>query len=394
MSGFVSALSTASEAVSAIASLAFGATGGVVLGQFVFSGFEVPKYISIPGNQAMTVHKLPGGERVIDVLGDDPGDISWSGCMIDGDPWTRAQELEQMRSLGDPLPLQWGQFFYTVVIRSFAAKTLYSRVNYEISCTVLQNEATAPTQQDPPASSVVQGGATGALSAVSGALQQAATLIHSGLSVVSSVAGQVSSLANAVGVSIPFLGEAQEAIGMANGFASQLSSVSAAGFSLANTTAALAAGAAASYGGSAAMGDVMSGVSADAPSGDLVGSADDLQTATYAAGAQAQMQQAGDYSGSAAVSLSSDTGTDPATTVADTAPSSYSDPSPLANSGPPNSAMSYTANQVNTSGDPTQSLYMSKSITYDSTGAATVTYSPQPAVPGQLTAADAKAAGF
>jgi hypothetical protein len=64
MSGTVLAtFSSAVEAVNAIASLAFGATGGVVLGDFVFAGFEVPAQITFGGKQAMTVHKLPDGPR-------------------------------------------------------------------------------------------------------------------------------------------------------------------------------------------------------------------------------------------------------------------------------------------------------------------------------------------
>ena len=149
MAGVIAALSIAAEAISAIASFAFGASGGVVLGDFYFSGFEVPEQIKIGGSQSMTVHKLVGGERVIDMMGDDPADISWSGLMMDGNPQDRAQQLEYMRASGEPLPLQWGPFFYTVVIHSVNCEILYSRVKYDISCTVLRNEATANGFDDP-----------------------------------------------------------------------------------------------------------------------------------------------------------------------------------------------------------------------------------------------------
>ena len=140
----ISTLTSGAEAVTGLTNMLFGGSGAITLEQIVFQGFEVPEYISIGGQQQMTVHKLVGGERVIDVLGDDPADISWSGTFMDNNPWDKVQELEHLRSVGDPLGLQWGKFFYTVVLRSFSARTLYGRATYEISCAVLRNEATAP----------------------------------------------------------------------------------------------------------------------------------------------------------------------------------------------------------------------------------------------------------
>jgi hypothetical protein len=206
MSGFISSLPSLSDAISAISSFAFGSTGGVVLGDFAFGGFEVPETISIPGNQAMTVHKLPGGERVIDVLGDDPGEISWSGIIIDGDPASRAQQLETMRAAGAPLPLQWGTFFYTVVIRSFQAKVMYSRVGYDISCTVLQNEATAQQASDPSLTDAVGGDIGSALASAPAALSSALATAQTG----------VAALGRLIPGS-PLLAQASATLGAANG---------------------------------------------------------------------------------------------------------------------------------------------------------------------------------
>lgn len=151
------------EAASAINALEFGATGGVVLGDFSFSGFEVPAQINFGGKQAMTVHHLPGGERVVDLLGSDDRSLDWSGTFInstgvdivdfsldigDHNPAARARRLDQMRADGQQLPLVWGDFFYTVIIDSFEAETRYEHVAYRISCFVLRNEATAPATID------------------------------------------------------------------------------------------------------------------------------------------------------------------------------------------------------------------------------------------------------
>jgi hypothetical protein len=145
----LAAFSSGLEAVNALVSLDFGATGGVVLGDFDFQGFEVPAQITFGGKQAMTVHKLPGGERIVDLMGPDEAMIEWSGTFIGdqfdaSDPALRAQYLDQLRADGNPLPLVWGQFYYTVIIADFTADTRYAMVPYKISCLVLRNEATAP----------------------------------------------------------------------------------------------------------------------------------------------------------------------------------------------------------------------------------------------------------
>jgi hypothetical protein len=159
MSGGIAFISAATEAVNVVNALEFGSTGGVILGDFVFSGFEVPAQISFSLSQAMTVHKLVGGERKIDLMGPDDGDISWSGTFInstgvnlisagldrgDYDPQRRSLLLEQMAAAGRPLPLQWGNFYYTVFIRNVSFDTRYEHVPYRISCIVLRNEATVP----------------------------------------------------------------------------------------------------------------------------------------------------------------------------------------------------------------------------------------------------------
>lgn len=156
MSGALAAFESGIEATNSIGSLAFGATGGVVLGDFSFDGFEVPAYVTFGGKQQMTVHRLVGGERVVDLLGPDESNITWAGTFLDNDPAARAQQLDQMRAAGDPLPLVWGEFYYSVVIESFTADTRYYQVPYRITCLVLRNEATAPagSQQDDLTSAV------------------------------------------------------------------------------------------------------------------------------------------------------------------------------------------------------------------------------------------------
>ena len=116
----------------------------LLLGPVVFTDFEVPCGINFGGKQRMAVHRLPGGARVIDVLGRDDTDISFSGIFCGDNATLRARLLDEMRALGALLPLTWDVFFYTVVISQFQADYATSNwIPYKITCTVLRDEASA-----------------------------------------------------------------------------------------------------------------------------------------------------------------------------------------------------------------------------------------------------------
>lgn len=114
----------------------------LVLGPVAFSDFEIPERIQFGGAQRLAVHKLPGGQRVIDALGRDDCEITWCGIFAGPDATERARLLDLLRAQGALLPLTWDVFFYTAVICSFEAE--YSKnwwIPYRITCTVLRDEA-------------------------------------------------------------------------------------------------------------------------------------------------------------------------------------------------------------------------------------------------------------
>jgi hypothetical protein len=116
----------------------------LLLGPVLFQDFELPERISWGGKQQLAVHRLPGGTRVIDALGRDDREITWSGVFSGGGGSARARLVDLMRADGSVWPLTWEAFFYSVVIASFDAD--YSRSNwipYRITCTVLRDEAEA-----------------------------------------------------------------------------------------------------------------------------------------------------------------------------------------------------------------------------------------------------------
>ena len=118
------------------------ATDVLILGGFIFTGFAVPERIPFGGDQAMVVHKLPGGRRVIDTLGPDDMDIEWHGRFWGSYALTQAMSLDAMRRAGTVLPLSYAGHNYTVVINHFVAEIERAPqdVLYQISCTVLTND--------------------------------------------------------------------------------------------------------------------------------------------------------------------------------------------------------------------------------------------------------------
>ena len=116
----------------------------LLLGPIVFKDFEVPAGITFGGTQRLAIHRLPGGTRVIDSLGRDDANLTFVGIFTGSDATLRARAVDELRSLGLPLPLTWDTFFYSVIIDSFQADYLNSNwIPYRISCTVIRDEASA-----------------------------------------------------------------------------------------------------------------------------------------------------------------------------------------------------------------------------------------------------------
>jgi hypothetical protein len=90
----------------------------------------------------LAVHKLPGGDRVIDAMGRDDDEIAWSGIFLSADASNRADELDQLRVAGGELELIFAGRNYSVVISHFKAdQRKINHVPYTISCTVLTDES-------------------------------------------------------------------------------------------------------------------------------------------------------------------------------------------------------------------------------------------------------------
>lgn len=117
----------------------------LTLGGFQFGGdgFSAPAAMPGGGRQAMVVHKLPGGSRVINTLGPDEANPTWSGFFFGETAYNDALAVDAMRAAGNVLPLVWGGSFRLVIIESFEYQVTrqFMKVDYRISCVVQSNPA-------------------------------------------------------------------------------------------------------------------------------------------------------------------------------------------------------------------------------------------------------------
>jgi len=111
----------------------------VRLGEFIFTRSEVPDFIPFSGSQAIAVHQLVGGKRVVDAMGVLEPDISWSGTFIGTGMVDKARYLDQLMRDANVLTFSYNQFRYTVLIKQFLPKYRDSYIDYSITLQVVEN---------------------------------------------------------------------------------------------------------------------------------------------------------------------------------------------------------------------------------------------------------------
>lgn len=108
---------------------------------FPFQRNQVPEHISYGGVQNHAVHEMLGGGRVIDVMGQQPHDLEWSGWFVGAEAFTRATFLDQLRKAGRPLTCQWHTLTFTVIIASLTLNfERYYHIPYTISLKVADDQ--------------------------------------------------------------------------------------------------------------------------------------------------------------------------------------------------------------------------------------------------------------
>lgn len=112
---------------------------GITIGGIGLSDMEVPEKLTWGGTQQLVVHRMLGGQRVIDAMGPDDRTLDFGGLIRGPTAVSRARQLDAMRTAGAPVILSWDDFTYKVVIQSFEADYTRQgyRVPYRISCLVI-----------------------------------------------------------------------------------------------------------------------------------------------------------------------------------------------------------------------------------------------------------------
>lgn len=124
----------------------------VSIGPIILEGWEIPEKVTWGGAQRMTVHKLVGGMRYIDVMGEDNAEVSWSGRFLSSDAAFRADQIDLFRKSGELVDVVFAGRYYSAVISQFTAEQLTQfHIQYQISFTILADESSVTPPADPTA---------------------------------------------------------------------------------------------------------------------------------------------------------------------------------------------------------------------------------------------------
>lgn len=111
------------------------------LGGIVFESYALPEHVPLGGEHHFVVHKLIGGDRVINAMGRDDSDISWSGRLQRPDAVEVAQSIDQLRISGQAVPLIVDSQMYTVGVHKFEWDyERFYQILYKITCLVISSQ--------------------------------------------------------------------------------------------------------------------------------------------------------------------------------------------------------------------------------------------------------------
>lgn len=88
----------------------------LALGPFAFEDFAVPDTLPGGGKHQLKVHKMPGGDRVVDCMGPDDDDRTFTVVIVSSDAMDQCLTLDAMRIQGGAWPYSNGMEARVVVI--------------------------------------------------------------------------------------------------------------------------------------------------------------------------------------------------------------------------------------------------------------------------------------
>ncbi|OAG73501.1 hypothetical protein A0J51_00969 [Gluconobacter japonicus] len=215
MSGTLLNIETALNYVSSV-----GTNATVKLGSLTLSGPEVPDALRSGGEQVLVIHRLPGGDKIIDNGGNDPYRLSLTGRFQGANALTRAQSVDTMRLAAKAVTFSAAGGNWRVLIRSYAYTYAQKGavIQYELELEVIPSNASTTASGTSALSSLVGSGVTGALSTVTSTIADVSSVASSITSTAQNVIGQITPIANMIGVGGP-LAKAQDALTSVSGMA-------------------------------------------------------------------------------------------------------------------------------------------------------------------------------
>ncbi|KXV47677.1 hypothetical protein AD945_09845 [Gluconobacter albidus] len=209
-------LSDIENAIGAVGRL--GASSPVILGSLVLTGIEVPDTLQVGGRQMLVVHRLPGGGRVVDALGNDPGRLELRGRFLGPDAQMRAQAVERMRMAGAQVAFSAAGLSVQVWIAQFTYAYQAKGAVCSYKLVLERPQETASVQSLSTLSGLLGDDVGSALDSFSGTVSGISEGVFTAAGQVSSVVGQVMPLASLVGAG-GFASKVTDALGTVNGVA-------------------------------------------------------------------------------------------------------------------------------------------------------------------------------
>lgn len=290
----------------------------VILGGITLTGVEVPSALRVGGEHNLVVHKLVGGARVIQAMGNDPARQTLAGLFTGPNAQARALSIEQMRAAGSEIAFSAAGLSQRVRIASFwyTYQEKGAVIPYELALEIQPAPAVSATASLSALSDLVGPDITSGIQSISSTVATVSAYAETAIGQVQTVIGQVAPVANLVGAG-SLLAGVSDNLTAASGIAtagtnfaaipaaasSMISGLQSAGTSLMSTIS--------------QAGGNLTGIQAAAPVGSLFSDAGSLQAQIASAGALSGAVQAGAYVNRAA------TNTALAAGIATTAPVVY-----------------------------------------------------------------------
>lgn len=195
-----------------------GSSSPVILGNLVLTGIEVPDTLQVGGRQMLVVHRLPGGGRVVDALGNDPGRLELKGRFLGPDAQMRAQAVERIRMAGQQVAFSAAGLSVQVWIAQFYY--VYQAKGAVCSYTLVleRPQETTAVQTSRTLSGILGDDVGSALDSFSSVVSDVSEGVFTAVGQVSSVVGQVMPLATLVGAG-GGASKVTDALGTVNGVA-------------------------------------------------------------------------------------------------------------------------------------------------------------------------------